>query len=117
MILALFGRLLQSVKWDSVEEANHDMDGLVEAVRTAVYESFEPMKLNFLFLNIQVILEEMINRQGDNDYDISHTMGKAALEQQGILPERLLLGASEDKVRIGFGTFLDELDGYGEDMV
>ena len=72
MILALFGRLLQSVKWDSVEEDNHDMDGLVEAVRTAVYESFEPMKLNFLFLNIQVILEEMINRQGDNDYDIPH---------------------------------------------
>ena len=71
----------------------------------------------FIF-TLQGILEEVINREGDNDYDISHTMGKAALEQQGILPERLLLGASEDKVlRIGFGTFLDELDGYGEDMV
>ena len=45
-----FFQALQSAQWDSVEEANHDMDGLVEAVRTAVYESFEPMKLNCSFL-------------------------------------------------------------------
>ena len=63
MILALFGRLLQSVKWDSVEEDNHDMDGLVEAVMAA-YESFELMKLNCLFHTLQGILKEVINRQG-----------------------------------------------------
>ena len=75
--------------WDSVEEANHNMDGLVEAVRTAVYESFEPMKLNCLFLNIQFILEEVINRQGDNDYDIPH-IGKAALERQRVTRGNLI---------------------------
>ena len=83
-----FFLVLQSGQWDSVEKANHDMAELAEAAM-AVYELFEPTSLNCSFLTLQGILEEAINRQSDNDYDIPH-MGKAALERQGILlPERL----------------------------
>ena len=99
-----FFLVLQSGQWDSVEKANHDMAELAEAAM-AVYELFEPTSLNCSFLTLQGILEEVINREGDNDYDISHTMGKAALELQGILPEQL--EANEEAIELT-RIFLDE---------
>jgi hypothetical protein len=95
-----------------VEDANHDVDGLVEAL-TAAYKSFEPMRLNCLFLTLPGILEEVTNRQGDNDYDIPHMGKKAALERQGILPVRL--DASDEAIELA-STSIDELDGDGEDI-
>ena len=66
-----FYQELQGGQWESMKDTNHDLDGLVEAMM-AVYVSFE-MKLNCLFLTLQgAILEEVINRQGDNDSDILH---------------------------------------------
>jgi hypothetical protein len=52
----------------------------------------------------------VINRHGYNDYDLPQ-MGKAALERQRILPERL--EAIEEAIEL-VKTFLGDLD--GEDM-
>ena len=78
---------------------------LVESV-TAACESFEPMKLNFSFLTLQGVLDEVIQRQDDNNYDILHIGKKAALARiQGILTEQL--EANEEAIELT-RIFLDE---------
>jgi hypothetical protein len=86
-----------------VEEANNNVDGLIEAVQAA-FVLFEPKKLNFSFLTLQGCLEEIIllSTNGDKNYKIP-LIGNATLERAGILPDKLAAG--EEAAR----TLLDDL--------
>ena len=80
--LSFFG-VLQSGKWNSLEqEANHDVDVLIEAVQAA-FISFEPIKLNSFFLTLQGCLKGNILNNGDKNHGIPPHIGMYALVELG----------------------------------
>ena len=60
-----------------MDDANHNM--LVEAALTEPYVSFKQMQLNYLFLTLQGILEELLDRHEENDYDILQMAGEQSI--------------------------------------
>lgn len=88
-----FFRALQSEQWRSGVEDS--IDGLIAQVLRA-FETFDERKNDFGFLTLQCCLDDILVRNGGNDYSIRH-MGKERMLRQGILPDRI--EASEAAIR------------------
>jgi hypothetical protein len=64
----------------------------VDDLMQAVYESFDELeghKLNYIFLTLQCVMQEIILNNGGNDYKLPH-MNKAKLERNNELPFTLI---------------------------
>jgi hypothetical protein len=80
-----FFRALQSEQWRSGIEDT--IDGLItQVLRT--FERFNERKNDFGFLTLQCCLDDILIRNGGNDYSIRH-MGKERMLREGILPDRI----------------------------
>ena len=80
-----FFRALQSEQWrNGVEDS---IDGLIAQVLTT-FERFNERKNDFGFLTLQCCLDDILIRNGGNDYSIRH-MGKERMLREGILPDRI----------------------------
>lgn len=77
-----FFRAIQSIQH---EQAPRTVDELVEAVKYA-YESFDPRKLNHVFLSLQYVMLEIMKVGGCNNYQLPHH-AKLRQERMGELPE------------------------------
>lgn len=63
----------------------NEVDELIDAVRN-IYLEFPYHKINFIYLTLQSVMNEIIKCNGDNDYVIPH-MAKEALARRGELPK------------------------------
>jgi hypothetical protein len=80
-----FFRALQSEQWRSGEE--NTIDGLIAQV-LAAFVRFDARKNDFGFITLQCCLDDILIRNGGNDYSIRH-MGKERMLREGILPVRV----------------------------
>ena len=80
-----FFRALQTEQWRSAEA--NTIDGLIEQV-LAAFVRFDARKNDFGFITLQCCLDDILIRNGGNDYSIRH-MGKARMLREGILPVRV----------------------------
>ena len=76
-----FFRAIQSLQ---EQEVLGTIDELVHAVQTS-FERMQSQQLNNVFLTLQTCMKEIINVQGDNNYQIPH-IGKNRLVREGNLP-------------------------------
>ena len=80
-----FFRALQSEQWRSGEEET--IDGLIAQV-LAAFVRFDARKNDYGFITLQCCLDDILIRNGGNDYTIRH-MGNERMRQEGILPVRV----------------------------
>ena len=80
-----FFRALQLEQWRSGEEET--IDGLIAQV-LAAFVRFDARKNDYGFITLQCCLDDILIRNGGNDYTIQH-MGKERMRQEGILPVRV----------------------------
>jgi len=78
--LGLFNAMQQAY-WD---ESPKNAVEIIECVERT-YRNYDPKKINFIFLTLLSIYNEVIEGHGDNHYIIPH-MGKERLEREGNLP-------------------------------
>ncbi|CAM9528677.1 unnamed protein product, partial [Chrysoparadoxa australica] len=80
--------------FNSIQKLQHEQDANnIDELIKAVVEAWDREKhrvLNNIFLTLQDVLRCIIEHRGRNDFPLPH-MGKARLERQGLLPERLSL--------------------------
>jgi hypothetical protein len=81
---------LQSSQWD--HGFAHEINGLIEQV-TRAYREYSPRKVDFGFLTLQSVLEQILISNGGNNYKIPH-MGKERLLRDGVLPLRIRASAT-----------------------
>jgi hypothetical protein len=79
-----FFRALQSLQWKS-PRAN-DIDGLIHQVLQS-FRIFEPRKIDFGFLTLQTVLDNILCHHGGNEFKIEH-IGKERLLRNGELENR-----------------------------
>lgn len=89
-----FFRALQSLQWKS-PRAN-TIDALIQQVMQA-FRNFEPRKIDFSFLTLQTVLDDILCCHGGNDFKIAH-IGKERMLRNGELPTRL--EASEEAAAV-----------------
>jgi hypothetical protein len=75
---------LQAARWR--QESARTIDGLIQQVYDA-FEEFDPQKIDFGFIALQMCMNHILKAYGNNYYKISH-IGKNEL-QQGELPIRV----------------------------
>ena len=80
-----FFRALQSLQWKSSHEST--IDGLIAQVLRA-FREFEPRKIDFGFLTLQTVLDDILCHHGGNEFKISH-IGKERLLRIGELPTNI----------------------------
>ena len=85
---------LQSHQWKSPRQ--NSIDGLIQQVLQS-FRNFEPRKIDFGFLTLQPVLDDILCCHGDNDFKIAH-IGKERLLQNGELPTRI--EASEEAAAV-----------------
>lgn len=69
------------------ERVELSIDRLIAQVLTT-FERFNERKNDFGFLTLQCCLDDILIRNGGNDYSIRH-MGKERMLREGILPDRI----------------------------
>jgi hypothetical protein len=80
-----FFRALQSLQWKVPHE--NTIDGLIQQVMQA-FRNFEPRKIDFGFLTLQTVLDDILCCHGGNEFQIAH-IGKERLLRNGELPTQL----------------------------
>jgi hypothetical protein len=73
---------IQSLQW--TQEPATTIEGLIAVVQK-VWDEYDPVKLNRVWLTHQTVLNEILAHYGGNDYNIPH-MGKELLELNNMLP-------------------------------
>ena len=76
-----FFRALQSLAW---KKTAADVPQLINNVITS-YQTYDPKKLNRIWLSLMGVLNQIIESNGNNDCKLPH-MGKEKLERAGNLP-------------------------------
>ena len=81
--LSLFNAI-QSIR---LREFPRDLPTLINAVTNA-YDTFNPRLLNYLWIQYQLCMREVLKVRGGNNYKQTH-MGKKRLDRLGELPNQL----------------------------
>jgi hypothetical protein len=89
-----FFRALQTFQWKQSHEVS--IDGLIEQVMRA-FTLFDPRKIDFGFLTLQTVLDDILCHHGGNAFTIGH-IGKERLLRRGELPTHI--GASPEAIEV-----------------
>ena len=81
---------------------------IIDCVKKS-FDSFCPRKLNRIWLTYQTVLNSIIEKQGGNDYKLTH-MNKAKLERENRLPHVLPVTEAAKQYLHGQQTIAEELE-------